>query len=223
MLPVIGLGDKLRITKKVDRYLKQSYVSQVGDILDEDLVLAHTPVSHGRLIRLPEGEDYTFLFYTQHELLQARGTIVEYCNQAGLDFMKVKYHDCQRIQRRLFFRQNCYFNFTFTQVPNPADEVLAENTPVNNGIVKNLSGGGMCFVSDVALTAGDQLICQLRLNDVSVSAKAIVRDTETPQNAGEKYKCRIEFIDIDVATQEHIIQHVFYLQREMIKNIKKRF
>lgn len=222
MLPAIGLGDKLRITRKADRSIKQSYISQVGDILGNDLILAHTPVFHGKLTRLPIGDEYAFLFYTQHDLVQASGTILGYSTQNGLDYMKIRYQDCQRIQRRLYFRQNCYFDFTFSQVSKEEEQPASENPPVHHGIVKNLSGGGLCFVSDVVLTVGDQLVCQLKLNEVAVQVNGIVRAVEPPQKAEDKYHCRIEFVDIDPAVQEHIIEHVFYLQTEMLKKMKYR-
>lgn len=220
MLPLIELGDKLTISKTDEREFEHSYLSQVGDILGDDLILAHMPLYHDNLVQLPLGDGYTLLFHTKDELIEARGMILEYISQNGTDFIKVQYRDCHPLQRRRFFRQSCYLNFTFIRIPKSDEEVFAEEEiSVFRGIIKNISGGGIGFISNAKLSVGDQMSCHILLNNIALNIKGCVRDIVLPEYPGDKYTYRVEFVDIDRPTQEQVIQYVYYLQLEMIKRL----
>lgn len=221
MLPLIELGDKITISKTDEREFEHSYLSQVGDILGDDLILAYMPLYHDNLVQLPLGDGYTFLFHTKDEhLIEAKGIILDYISQNGTDFIKVRYRDCHPLQRRRFFRQSCYLNFTFIPIPKEVDEVLPEeDIPVFRGIIKNISGGGICFISNMQLAVDDQINCHILLNNMALNIKGCVRNINLPEFAGEKYNYCVEFIDIDRATQEQVIQYVYYLQLEMIRRL----
>jgi len=220
MLPLIELGDKLTISKTDERHFEHSYLSQVGDILGDDLILAHMPLYHDNLVQLPLGDGYTFLFHTKYELIEAQGMILEYISQNGTDFIKVQYRDCHPLQRRRFFRQSCYLNFTFIPVLKEDEEALPEEEiPVYRGLIKNISGGGIGFISNTKLVVDDQIICHVLLNNIALNIKGCVRDIVLPEFPGAKYSYRVEFVDIDRPAQEQVIQYVYYLQLEMIKRL----
>ncbi len=219
MLPLIELGDKLTITTINERSFERSYVSQVGDILGDDLILAHMPLYHDNLVRLPLGDGYTILFHTKNDLLEAQGIIVDYLSQNGIDFIKVKFSDCHHVQRRRFFRQSCFLRFTFILPPKENDNVSPGDIPVYKGIIKNISGGGICFITNVKLSVDDQINCHILLNNIALNVKGCIRNITLPELPGDKYNYRVEFIDIEHSVQEQIVQYVYYLQLEMLKRM----
>jgi len=219
MLPLIELGDKLIITQKNERDFERTYASQVGDVLEKDLILAHVPFYRGNIIQLPLGDGYTLLFYTKSDLLEAQGIILDYVTQNGIDFVKIKYRDCHHMQRRRFFRQSCFMDFTFMEVPQKPDNVVENDITVHRGIIKNLSGGGIGFISDNVLKVGGQIICHLLLNNVAFNIKGTILDMMLPEFPGEKYTYRVEFIDIERSVQEQVVQYVYYLQLESLKRM----
>ena len=142
---IIKPGDRIRISGKSGYYSRKSFISRIGDILEQEKYLVYTPISEGSFIRLPLDEEYIFLFYTQNGLLQASGTVYEHCIISDVDYIKIEVFEFQRIQRRLFYRLNSLIDFTFTKVKDLSDEKLKDNLPVYKGVTKDISGGGLRF------------------------------------------------------------------------------
>ncbi len=216
----IKIGDKLKISTKLGTYFRQSFTSRVDDILGHHLLLVYTPIANGSYVELPKGNDYLFLFYTKSGLVQAPGTVLEHCVQNGIDFMKIEFYECQRIQRRRFFRLDYILDFTFTRTTDLSDDTSPDDMPIYRGIIKNLSGGGLHFVSDLELSLSEHLLSYLTLNDNVITVQGKVRHIQPPNDSIDKYEYRLEFIDIESAQQEQIIQYVFHKQREMIKKMR---
>ena len=221
MLPVIQTGGKVLITMKTGIHTRHTYTSHVADVLGEHALLVYTPISKGNLVRLPEGEDYVFLFFARDELLQAVGTIMEHCVQKNIYYIKISYGSCTRLQRRNFFRLNCILDFQFTDAPEPEDESKPDEMPVYKGIIKNISGGGIFFVSARTLSENGKIRCQLPLNSQNASVKGRVAEARPSDTADDLFQYRIEFIDIEPAMQEKIVQFVFDLQFQMLKKLRE--
>ena len=70
------------------------------------------------------------------------------------------------------------------------------------------------------LDLNEHLIFKFKLDSKDVTVEGIVRSKEILENHASNYDYRIEFVHIESAQQEKIIQYVFYIQREMIKRMK---
>lgn len=219
MLPVIKLGEKLHIIPGTGSRLNYTFVTHVAEQLGNHRLLVYTPISRGNLVRLPEGADYQFLFYTQNELFQASGTVLEHCTINGLHYMKITYSDWQRIQRRTFFRLHCLLDFTFSNLADCSEDQPPQDLPVYKGVIKNLSGGGMFFVTEVKLAQNDEILCHLKLNDKSLTVKGKVIEAEAPLATESLYKYRAGFIELERQQEEQLVRFIFSLQLKMIKKL----
>ncbi len=220
MRPVsITPGDKLIISAKAGQFSKETYFSRIGDILDSHLLLVYTPISEGSYIWLPVGEEYSFLFYTKDGLFKANGKILGHFLQNNVDLTKIEVNEYNHIQRRNFYRLNFILDFTFIRKKDLAEGIIDDNTPINKGVIKDISGAGLCFISNLVLTLNEILICKLTLNSPELTIEGRVRGIELLDDSDYRYIYRIEFVNIESSLQEQIVQYVFYIQRERIKKI----
>jgi c-di-GMP-binding flagellar brake protein YcgR len=211
-------GDKIRISAENGYFSENSLLSRIGDIIDQHILLINTPISGRNINRLHVGEEYSFLFYTQDGLLQAKGKIIEYFKQNNVDLTKIEIGQYQDIQRRFFYRLDYILNFTFTEKNDLTND--GKTIPVYKGIIRNISGGGLCFISDQMLMLNEHILCKLSLNCPDFTVEGRILSIELPENSELKYLYRLEFIDIESELQEQIVRYVIYMQREMIKKIK---
>lgn len=220
-------GDKLQFKAKDGYNSRNLYLTRVGDVIDQKNLLVYTPIAEGSFVNLPLGEEYTFLFYTENGLLEATGTILENFLLNGVGFIKIEVAKFERIQRRFFYRLNCIINFTFIRVSDQQDDIEENeknNIPVYKAVTKDISGGGIRFVSDIVLTLNEHIIIQFSLNGKNtITIEGAIRSKDHFGNLGDRCEYRIEFINIRRGLQEQIVQHIFYLQQQLIKKTMPDF
>lgn len=165
------------------------------------------------------GEECSFLFYTKDGLFKANGKILEHFLQNNVDLTKIEVNEYNHIQRRNFYRLNFILDFTFIRTKDLAEGIIDDNTPINKGVIRDISGGGLCFISNLVLTLNETIICKLTLNSPELTIEGRVRSIELLDDSDDRYIYRIEFVNIESSLQEQIVQYVFYIQRERIKKI----
>jgi len=215
-------GDKLTISAKTGYYSGKTYSSRIGDVLDEHLLLIDIPISRGSYVRLPEGEVCSLLFYTEDGLFQTNGKILGYCVENNVELIRIEIDEYQRIQRRNFYRVNMISDFTFTRAEDLLEGELNDDIPIYKGVIKDISGGGLCFKSDIVMVLNEAITCNLTLSSEKMTVEGRVRGINLLENFDNKYVYRIEFVNIENSMREQIIQYVFYIQREMIKRMKQK-
>ena len=224
MMININTGDKLIITDLIDENVEisptKSFLSRIGDIYDQHHLLVYTPIAEGIYIRLPLEQEYSFIFYTSQGLYKADGKILEYCVQNKADLMKIEVGDYASIQRRNFYRLNFTQDFTFTSIADLTDEEIGDFVPVYRGVIKDISGGGLCFISGADLNQNEYIICNLTLKSEPITIEGKVLAKESLDNMQSRYLYRIDFDNINSAIQERIVQYVFYAQRQIIRRKK---
>lgn len=216
----IKLGDKVTISTKDGYRSKHPYPSRVADVLDEHLFLVNTPILRGKIVALPLDKEYIFMFYTEEGLYQAKGMLLEYCVQNNVALMKIKVDDFEHVQRRRFFRVNVIMDFTYTRVKDEDESESDSNMAVYKGVIENLSGNGLCFVTDELLTASENILCSLSLNSASVIVEGKVLSVDRLENHNDIFKYRVELINIEEQQQERIVKYVFDKELELIRKKK---
>lgn len=220
LLDTVSIGDRLEISLNRDGGLDKSYVSQVEEIIDESELLIHMPISYGQLVRLSLSSNYSLLFFTERGMTRYDAKIIEYTKENGLNFMRVKLlNEGERIQRREFFRYLCLLPLKFTinlddnkEKEDNKDSEKEEYKPMD-GIIKDLSAGGIRFSSNESVEEGMELECSLLLRDDHLKTTGLVLHKQFFPKSNSKYQYRVQFTEITSAEQERIAQYIFNEQK----------
>lgn len=230
----ITIGDKLDL-KKIEKRLSADpdrepaiYVSQVLDETDAGDILVAMPISEGKVIPLSVDEEFDATFYTKSGLLSCR-TIVSGRYKKGALFLLAleQQTELKKMQRREYFRLNCRMPITYRVLDGDEAYNLKHGLPMTttidedswkNGIMIDLSGGGIRFVS--AFKEEHDMMLQVRFDIVNnneaqvVYAFATLLRSEKSPNNPSIYDQRIKFFKMDRNLREAIIRFIFETQRK---------
>ena len=103
--------------------------------------------------------------------------------------------------------------------------ILKEKWEEGVGITKDISGGGVRFLSDTKINPGSiiEIKLELPMYPYCISAEAEVLEAKLikDQDGKEKFEHRVKFINIDEDEREDLIKYLFERQRIYLKERKK--
>lgn len=229
----VSLGDKIDIT-----YLHQNngkiYKSSVFDFLDELVVEIGMPTEGGKMILFPVGFECSLLFYTQRGMYICDGKVLERYKKDGFYMISVKITSIpKKHQRRDYYRVNCGIDFNFYRITEEVGrlesttELLEEITnpkyiPEKRlARTKDISGGGIKFVTDEELESGSYILTVMHLaNDKLDHTFYLVTeiiDCIPMEKAPEKKLARGKFQFKDLKDRDLIVRFVFEEDRMLRK------
>lgn len=235
---LIHLGDKvdIRIVQQVAQVQKTGvsphvYKSQVNDINDAGEIELTMPIENGKLILLPLGIRFEFVFYAATGLYHSIGQIRERYKRDNIFVLQIELHSqFKKFQRREYYRYPClmdtqYYMITKEDVDTKSTEQIFDSLRDDDfygkqmqGLILDLSGGGVKFVGENKLEEDSYVLLILRLcNDLVDKQYFIlghVLGCEKSQNRTDKYETRVEFIFRDSKTREEIIRYIFEEERK---------
>lgn len=229
----VALGDKVEL-QPVDRKNggegKKIYTTRVYEILSEDTLEILMPMEQTRLILLSVDEEYDLVFYGATGLYQAYVRIVDRYKSNNVYLLRVELtSDLRKHQRREYYRFSCALELKLRRLSEeelePAREhkpfLLQEDLPLQRGVMVDISGGGLRFMSVEKYAVGSLLYCIFLLSRDDVGKKygvmgevLAIRELE---NRPGTYEHRIRFYDMKVETREEIIRFIFEEERKSRK------
>jgi Predicted glycosyltransferase len=207
-------GDKLDIAWESG--LWEPCISNVGDVLDENLFLINTPISRGNIIKLPVNRNFTFLFYTQDGLFQAEGTVLGYCVQNKVSLMKVRVKHLLPVERRGLYRLKLVMEFTYSLLKEMEECSPDKIVPEYKGITEDLSGSGLRFLSGEILNVNERVLCRLNFLEEAMILEGEVLFSEKLETR-EINAYRIKFLNLSSDKQEKLVRFIFSKERESIR------
>ena len=233
MAPVkIGIGDKLDlVSMKMSAQLSDTkvYKSKILDKIDGQRFQVSMPMEGYKVLLLPVGGRYEATIYSGKNIYVCQVSIAERYkvgNQYVMDITMIS--TPKKFQRRAYFRLEYTRDFEFHLSEEEAihgDEAEdMEETRVffDRGILLDLSGGGCKFVSREEIEPGERLILRIPLEGKEKKILTVTGTTLSSkrlENHSRSYEHRVEFVDIENAQREEIIQFIFQQER---KNRKRR-
>jgi c-di-GMP-binding flagellar brake protein YcgR len=248
---VLSIGDKIDI-KPLNRNGKpvhsaNTFVSQLVDFVDGNIINIVAPIVFGRTIPLPVGEYYNLCFYTEKGLYQCNCMIISNHrdNKTIITVVRIT-TNLEKFQRRQYYRLECIHDIRYRPVPLE-EEILEKRmssdkfeTPEAMAEAKNklaeydkewisasvtdLSGGGARFSSVALHNTGDKVRIKLdfiigkELKKLELTAN-IISQARIPVRVG-MYEYRVEFIDIMQKDREALIKYIFEQERKRRRNDK---
>ncbi len=248
---VLSIGDKIDI-KPIGKNGKpvmgaRTYVSQLVDFVDPDVINIAAPIVFGRTIPLHVGESYSLCFYAEKGLYRCNCLVLgsQRDNNTIVTMVRIT-TDLEKFQRREYFRLECIHDIKYRQV-TLEEQILEKKLDDNNfrnageraeisrklsemdtgwipASVTDISGGGAKFTSESELHAGDKLRIKLGFIDYPenggmVLSAQIVATGRIITRTGV-YEHRVQFHDISAKEREALIRYIFEQERMRIKNEK---
>jgi c-di-GMP-binding flagellar brake protein YcgR len=248
---ILSIGDKIDI-RQMDHSGKlmhnvKTYVSQLLDIVDADVINIAAPIGNNRLILLEVGESYQLCFYSNKGLYRSTCMILNNYREKNLVIAVVKLtSDLEKFQRRQYYRLEIVQDILY-HIISREEEILSNRLQLNNfktpeeqedcrkrvkqlenewlkASFTDLSGGGARFNSAYSHQAGDQTKIKFDINlgtqihKLILNAEIII-STKLMNRTGV-YEHRVEFKNISKNDRENLIKYIFEQERRRRKNEK---
>jgi len=215
----IGIGDRLEIRHKDKEFSEKIYISQVQNIINENKIVIYAPITYGALVNLPKKTIFNFLFFTDKGIISFDGRIEDYNKKEGFNLIVIEFvSEGEKVQRRGSFRFSCVLPFNFYILNNEIDSAnITEEDKIYSGIVKDISAGGLRFITNEEIDEKKIIKSLLDLDkEVLISVGNIIQRHTFPKS-NYKYQYRVKFTDISSTEQEKIVQFIFAEQRRILR------
>lgn len=217
-----------RVLQEDGSYQKKKFDSKVVDIIDEDRLEILMPMEQTKLVLLPVNGEYDIHFFTSKGLFQCFGKVTNRYKNGNLYLLEIELiSNLQKYQRREYYRYSCMLPISFrilTDNERIAVEskryILFDELPMNKSEIVDISGGGLRFLSKMAVEIGDLIYAQYGLSDGKefkhVARVLGVKKLEGGQNDGH-FELRCQFVNILNGEREQIIRYIFEEERNKRK------
>lgn len=220
----LSVGNKVEISlsrSADEKSVDKAYVSVIEDIFENNQILMYVPISYGSLVRLDTGKTYSMLFITDKGMFKFDANIIKYINEGLFNFMLVELiSEGEKVQRREFFRYRCRIPFKFEKMSDePAGEDIDKDLILSYGIIEDMGGGGIRFVSNEELNEQEKVKCLIVLGESYVICIGKVLDKEKSLNPAYKNQYRVEFLNMKASDKDIIVKYIFSEQRKAAKRL----
>ena len=233
---LVSPGDKIDL-QAVERLReekedsKKVYYSQVHEILSSDRMEIIMPTEKSKLILLPVDSVYDMVIYTKGTIYQCFVRIVDRYKSNNLYILVVELtSNLRRYQRREFYRFSCALEMSARTLADEEIKVIEKKEkfkaiqgfPMKKGIIVDISGGGLRFITEEKYEKDSLLYCsyQLFINGENKECNMVgsVLSVKPVENRDGVYEHRLKYVNIEVEKREEIIRYIFQEER---KNRKK--
>jgi c-di-GMP-binding flagellar brake protein YcgR len=248
---ILALGDKIDI-KPLDRTGKpvinaRTFVSQLIDFADTDIINIAAPIVHSRAVILGVGENFNLCFYSGKGLYMCNCVVLSNHKENNTIVSVVRItSNLEKFQRRQYYRLECIHEIDY-RVITTEEQILDrklhledfrnqeersqcrkrlaqfENEWIQGSII-DISGGGARFTSAVEHSQGDSIRIKLDLtinnNLRKMVLGAIIISSRRVANRNDVYEHRVEFNDIMQRDREDLIKYIFEQERKRRRSDK---
>lgn len=222
----IKTGDRVIISSPQSGYLDGNiYSTHVEEVKDKNIVQILAPIALNQIVNLPTKCILEFLFITQSARYRFDGVVEGRTREGNFNFVNIKLVSAGvKIQERSFFRFVYTMDFKFTlfnpengenKSESPENESESATSEPQNGIILDISGGGIRFVSNFEMPEGAQVRAVLLLNDEYIVAVGKVIEQGSNSSETYKYLYRLQFMYMTSSDQEKIVQFISKEQRKV--------
>ena len=246
---VISPGDKIDIRllqdakqNKDNQVRGKNYKSQVLDVMNNGNIEISMPIEKGKLVLLPLGVRYEFIFYSMGSLYRGIGQIKERYKRENVYMLQIELKSqLEKFQRREYYRFSCIMDITYYQLTKEEAEAESANAIFvqlqqeedakkreKKGRIIDISGGGMKFRAAEEIKPEEKFLLSLHLKSDKIDKQHYILGEiiscilrEQPQQTEYKYEMRVKFLIEDDRVREEIIRYIFEEERKTRQKGKK--
>ncbi len=203
------------------------YTSKVSAILSDDQLEILMPMEQTKLILLPVDAEFNLIFYTKTGLFQCFATVIDRYKSNNLYLVVVELtSNLRKYQRREYYRFSCALEMCSRTLVEEEVKSLEENhpmilqpnMPIKRSVIVDISGGGLRFMSNQKYEPGSMLYCSYDLlkggerKHYEMVGKVLA--VRTLENRPDTYEHRVQYVNMNEAQREEIIQFIFEEERK---------
>jgi len=214
----IGTRLELELLKNVEEEAGQIYISQLLEIQESGIIVVSSPIHESRLIFIPKQERIRLAFvHNEYGLLGFTATVISTEFKDKIAVLVVQpVTELFKLQRRKYFRLDYLIDIKIQlngKKPNNKSEA-----PIR-AFTKNISGSGLCIVTDTDIPKNTELQVELKLaEDITITAKCVVvRNSWFEVMKSKSYELGVHFTDISKKDQDILIKYIYEQQRVRLK------
>ncbi len=224
-------GDKVDVTinrtKDDGGTEKRQLRTVVFDISSDDELKLNMPMDGGKLVLLSVGTEYELCFYTENGLFQCVAVVRERYKSNNVFVVAMELtQGLRKYQRREYYRLNCVLDMKCTEIDEDdvqrfsnRVEFLETDFTMQDGIIVDISGGGIRFLSrnryetDMSIFFSFGLVVGGRDTDFMAVGRILV--SEPLENRPGEYVNRVQFVNMGADDRESIIRYIFEEERRI--------
>lgn len=224
----INVGDKIEIQSRHNK--NNAYLSQLLSINDQKNITVFSPISRGKIIPLTLNIRYDILFITPKRCYRCIGVPRKRGKKDGIAYTDIEIvGNVEKFQRRNYFRFRCILNMKYILLEDDqsierdiksSDIKDNAKSNLNSAVVRDISGGGLRFVSNTLIQSGRRIVGTVDFDGYLMRIAANIVSKENINHNIYKFEYRAAFINISEADRERIIKYVFEKQRKDLQREK---
>lgn len=241
----IGTRLEFEMLNKNDEKVGNTFVSQLLEFQDDGSMVVSAPITESRVVYVPTGITVRLTFvHHLHGLLGFKALVRSKEHKGNIAVLIVEPDiTLEKIQRREHFRLDVIIDAlvwpameesetadskrdgaeagnTQESTASAADKA-AEIAPVK-AYTRNLSGSGVCVVSDTYFAKNSEVTVELDLNsNIRFRAKCVIlRSQPIEVRKSKSYELGMHFTEISPKNQDNLIKFIFEQQRMLLKKEK---
>lgn len=226
---LIGPGDKVDVVsiQKNSDGEKVQHKTRVYDVVSDDEIKLNMPIVGTRIVLLSMGAQYELCFYTASGLYQCIAVVKDRYKSNNVFVVTLELTTAvRRFQRREYFRLNTVLDMKYAKLDEEtyskfSTEEGAEATTLDTqfGMIVDISGGGVRFVSKKQYEPGDKLFINFSLNIAGKPMEfhmiGLVLISAPIDNKPGDFQNRVKYIKISNDQREKIIRYIFEEERKI--------
>jgi len=212
----IGTRIGLVVSSEIPVNDRPSLVSEFEWADEDNQAYIAAPILEGVIYPIKIGANIEAYFIEKLELYKFNAEVLNRGVKDNIALLKIKIiGGFERIQRRQYFRFDCSVFIKYREINIFEDE--EENQILKKALTRDLSGGGLCLLTDVKLETGKILGFELKLDEnLSINfLGTIIRTSLSDRNEKYNYEIGISFKKIENKDREALIRYIFNEQRKL--------
>ncbi|MCR5251179.1 MAG: PilZ domain-containing protein [Lachnospiraceae bacterium] len=227
---IVRPGDRVDIESvKADELPEDErkyFITKVFDVSEDGQVEIIMPTEKTKLIVLSVGMVYELFFYAGKGIYACTAEVVSRRNDTGVAIAVLSLtSELRRHQRREYYRYSCVIGMTSAELTKEEATLYEQGgtvyfmeEPAEKGVIVDLSGGGIRFVTGAGYREGSLVRCrfmlelkgQMRKYDLVVRILSVESVVNNPSNS----ELRGQFLRIENGEREEIIRFIFDEERK---------
>lgn len=235
---IISPGDKVEMKSMVSVVLPngmqgiKTYQSSVYDILEDGTLELCMPIEQNKIVLLPVEGEYEVTFFTRDGMYRSSVRIIDR-EKVDNSYVVVTelISNVYKSQRREYYRFNCMLEMKARELSDEEVEAYRNGGVkalsewgMKSGVMADISGGGLRFVSKQKYNVGNLALVQFALpiqgkEKIFKLVAAVMGSAAVKGHEGD-FENRLKYEYIDKNTREEIIRYIFDAERNNRKNRK---
>ena len=193
-----------------------TYISDVYLMPEPGIVLVRIPIYNSEEVSLSGGA-YTLRFLSDNAIFKHDAILEVIVVVDSLNLYRFKLtSDGEKMQRRDDFRFACNIPVEFA----PLDKSMKRGES-SEGVVNDLSAGGVKMMSNTEMKPGVRISIEIRLDNDYIVALGEVRAVSEAKSKLYEYQYGVKFHALPKEDKDIIIQYVSRVQRKLLMKVRK--